>query len=246
MCTNFIITNGGGGYPCSSLSFMSGPGSSATVSSCVGYMTTVVTSGNGPFTYSWSNGATTANLTNLCPGTYCVTVTDVNGCTATICSVIHELDTLTIFGASCPNPIDTLISYTEDCTVDYGAIDTAYLSSAVFPSIPGDTIVTTWNLVDTNGVITPILGYFTGGQNVVGCYYFIFSVYCYNKSNDTHILNIKQGFYIDQFSGIEELLIEKELIKITDLMGRECNENDGEILLYHFNNGEVKRIYKNK
>ncbi len=34
-----------------------------------------------PFTYSWSNGQTTANLTNLTPGFYNVTFTDAIGCT---------------------------------------------------------------------------------------------------------------------------------------------------------------------
>lgn len=39
-----------------------------------------VTSGNGPFTYVWSSGATTPTATNLAAGTYRVTITDVNNC----------------------------------------------------------------------------------------------------------------------------------------------------------------------
>lgn len=41
----------------------------------------VIVGGTGPYTYLWSNGATTANLSNLCPGNYTGTVTDANGCT---------------------------------------------------------------------------------------------------------------------------------------------------------------------
>ena len=43
---------------------------------------TVVAAGGGsaPFTYLWSNGATTASLTNLAGGNYTVTATDANGC----------------------------------------------------------------------------------------------------------------------------------------------------------------------
>lgn len=39
--------------------------------------------GTGPYTYAWSNGATTPANSGLLPGTYSVIVTDANGCTAT-------------------------------------------------------------------------------------------------------------------------------------------------------------------
>lgn len=39
--------------------------------------------GAGGFSYLWSNGATTATITNLPPATYTVTVTDLAGCTKT-------------------------------------------------------------------------------------------------------------------------------------------------------------------
>lgn len=37
--------------------------------------------GTPPYTYQWSNGATTAAIDNLAPGMYFYTVTDANGCT---------------------------------------------------------------------------------------------------------------------------------------------------------------------
>ncbi len=39
----------------------------------------------GFITYMWSNGDTTASISGLPSGEYCVTVTDMNGCTATQC-----------------------------------------------------------------------------------------------------------------------------------------------------------------
>lgn len=39
--------------------------------------------GEAPFTYNWSNGATSKNLTNIPAGEYSVTITQANGCTST-------------------------------------------------------------------------------------------------------------------------------------------------------------------
>ena len=45
-----------------------------------GLITTTVFGGNGGYTYSWSNGATTAGLDFLGAGAYTLTVTDQLGC----------------------------------------------------------------------------------------------------------------------------------------------------------------------
>lgn len=49
-----------------------------------------VAGGTGPFTYSWSNGSTSQDLSGLGPGTYSVTVTDASACTATTMISITE------------------------------------------------------------------------------------------------------------------------------------------------------------
>ncbi len=42
-----------------------------------------VSGGNAPYSYSWSNGSTSQDLTNVSSGVYTVTVTDANGCSKT-------------------------------------------------------------------------------------------------------------------------------------------------------------------
>ncbi|MFI1743272.1 HYR domain-containing protein [Thalassobellus sediminis] len=58
-----------------------------------GSATAVPNGGTGPFTYLWNTGATTQTITNLIPGTYSVTVTDVNGCFSSSVSVTNALPT---------------------------------------------------------------------------------------------------------------------------------------------------------
>ena len=53
-----------------------------------------ITSGISPYSYSWSNGATTASINNLIAGSYDVFVTDATGCTATLNIIINDASTL--------------------------------------------------------------------------------------------------------------------------------------------------------
>ncbi len=47
-----------------------------------------VSGGTAPYTYLWSNGATTANISNVAGGSYTVTVTDSKGCTNFLLSTV--------------------------------------------------------------------------------------------------------------------------------------------------------------
>jgi len=75
---------------------------------CDGSADVLVAGGTTPYSYNWiddSNGAAMGsnfNLTNLCAGSYSVTVTDANGCTTTATAVITE-----------PTPIALMTSSTN-------------------------------------------------------------------------------------------------------------------------------------
>lgn len=52
-------------------------------SNCTGTAAVNITGGTAPYTYLWSNGATTPTASNLCAQSYTVEVTDAQGCSAT-------------------------------------------------------------------------------------------------------------------------------------------------------------------
>jgi gliding motility-associated-like protein len=58
--------------------------------SCNGAAEVIPSGGTAPYSYLWSNGQTSAIATNLCAGTYTVTVTDANGCTYNITITVNE------------------------------------------------------------------------------------------------------------------------------------------------------------
>ncbi len=52
--------------------------------------------GIAPYTYSWSNGATTSSISSLTAGTYTVTVTDANNCSKTTNITVNEPTSLSL------------------------------------------------------------------------------------------------------------------------------------------------------
>jgi arylsulfatase A-like enzyme len=96
----------------------------STVTNAIGGSngTAMVTSSGGtaPYTFNWSNGQTTPQITNLVAGVYQVTVTDANGCTALTTATVELVNALpTILdqiGVNVfPNPVsDVLIVQAND------------------------------------------------------------------------------------------------------------------------------------
>ena len=55
-----------------------------------GTATASVIGGTAPYSYVWSNGQLTSQLTNLDEGTYCVNISDANGCSDTACITLVD------------------------------------------------------------------------------------------------------------------------------------------------------------
>ncbi|MFK7774049.1 MAG: LamG-like jellyroll fold domain-containing protein [Saprospiraceae bacterium] len=77
-----------------------------------GGLGTTVSGGSGTYSYTWSNGSTTATISNLSAGTYTVTVSDGFGCTVIDSDVVSEPTELSVsitlsgLGVSCPDAAD--------------------------------------------------------------------------------------------------------------------------------------------
>lgn len=72
-----------------------------------GSISTSAFGGSENYNYSWSNGTTTANLSNLAPGNYTLTITDTNGCTSSI--------TVTVDAANPDTDGDGIANSTDNC-----------------------------------------------------------------------------------------------------------------------------------
>ena len=71
-----------------------------------GSLSAMVNVGQAPFTYSWSNGGTTASIANLTAGNYDLTVTDANGCSVVNSATVNDGNTISCLLYTSPSPRD--------------------------------------------------------------------------------------------------------------------------------------------
>lgn len=81
-----------------------------------GSINVVISDGTLPYTFEWSNGATSQNITNLPAGNYTLTATDDANCTAVINATISEPQAITISGSISGSGCDGDASITVNAT----------------------------------------------------------------------------------------------------------------------------------
>jgi subtilisin-like proprotein convertase family protein len=96
------VTENGGMTATSSVTLTEPPVLNLTTSSTTatcgnsnGSATVSASGGTTPYTYAWSNGGTTATISNLAPGTYTVDVTDANNCVKSTSVVVMGTNAIT-------------------------------------------------------------------------------------------------------------------------------------------------------
>jgi hypothetical protein len=67
---------------------------------CSGSVNAVAMNGTPPYSWEWSNGQTTQNISGLCEGLYTVSVSDVNGCTSENSFSVQTLSTIQVTGTA--------------------------------------------------------------------------------------------------------------------------------------------------
>lgn len=107
---------------------------------CDASASAIVQGGTAPFSYSWSNGASSTSIQDICVGDYTFTVTDFYNCQDSL-----SIEVFTGFGS----PNATLTDYDSLLTTNSEPIQLSYSSSGgVFYSNCGSCI-------SNNGIFTP-------------------------------------------------------------------------------------------
>ncbi|HKR05837.1 MAG TPA: hypothetical protein VJY62_14475 [Bacteroidia bacterium] len=112
---------------------------------CNGSIAAIPQTGQSPFIFQWSNGATSSNVNSLCAGNYTVTITDNTGC-----SVTSQLGVIPMTLAA--------LSYPENCTGACDGMAYANVTGGAFPYIylwsTGDTTSSISNLCAGSYTVT--------------------------------------------------------------------------------------------
>lgn len=192
----YTFTIGGNGNPCGGFYGIVTTTDVSASGVCDGTAFASAYNGTAPYTYSWSNVATTVQQGSLCEGQYDCTIVDANGCSYTATGFVSAPSTpsdsiLLISNNNFPNqPVIAFYTATlEDCAIDYNLIAGATVTNVNIissPNTPGlDTAVVTWTVTDANnGVLATYTLNYIVSDTLNGVTEFSLLLYCGQKSSD--------------------------------------------------------------
>ena len=145
-----------------------------------GSATVIGSGGTAPFTYSWSNGSTSANATGLSAGVYTVTITDSNACLSTSTVTISQPSAVTTSTSSIINP-DCVNPGSIDITVSGGNLPYTYSwsngsNNEDLNSLPSGNYsvtisdVNSCTFVRTFNLLTATAGNISPSSNNISCF----------------------------------------------------------------------------
>jgi hypothetical protein len=123
---------------------------------CDGSISANVSGGQLPYSYLWSNVLNTSTISNLCPGSYVVTVTDNNGCTISLNSTVTgnpllQIDVISVVPATCGIANGEATIGVQGGSTGYSISWTTGGNSVYETGMPAG--IATVTLIDQNGCI---------------------------------------------------------------------------------------------
>jgi hypothetical protein len=124
--------------------------------SCFGVCDGNTTLTGSCISYTWSTGANTAQITNLCAGSYTVSGTDANGCIDSVIAYVTQPPLLSVSLASytntvCANICDTLYSSATGGAAPYNIdVEPGGINKPTSPVCPTTTTNYTLHVTDVN------------------------------------------------------------------------------------------------
>ena len=213
----FVIS----GNPCNGLQAVITGTAASSPNAFDGSASVTAIGGSAPYTFTWSNGATTSTILGLGVGVYTCCVTDMNGCVScdsfTVSATINPgNDTVFVINNNnIPNVIDSLgMQQVLDCSIDYNAIGAAFISGSQY--IPSgnpnslDSIYLTWQVYDTlvpaNVMATYVVGY-SLFPPLAQAYTASLEIHCPQKNTNYNTLLVIDQFYTSQLGLTEPTLV---------------------------------------
>ncbi len=152
-----------------------------------GFIDITVTGGVGDYTYNWSNGETTEDISELSAGSYTITVTDESECSVNISIEITEPSLLSASTSLIQN---ILCNYCEES----GSIVTGNDEGRISLTVSGEIGEYSFDVFDNNGLV------FSGTTDgntifqtaVPGDYYFVVSDFNNCNTITTEIITISE------------------------------------------------------